>query len=223
MDVYRMSQHDPDATCMSHNPLRSQLWLLSALLIVGLAGYHGTLWAEPPAEAAWTARPYAYLVIDQDVRGALEEMGSNLGFAVVIADGVKGKVRGKVRGDSAGQFLAALSAANGLSWYFDGSTLFIDSARNTLARTFDTHALPAVAVQRALTPLLTGGVRSRLAIDAPARKVLAAGPPGYLSLIENQLAALRPSPRPVTAAPTAHASVRIFRGGAETQVVSGLN
>ena len=218
-----MSQHDPDTTCMSNQPLRSQLWLLSALLIIGLAGYHGTLWAEPLAEPAWTARPYAYLVIDQDVRGALEEMGSNLGFAVVIADSVKGKVRGKVRGDSAGQFLAALSAANGLNWYFDGSTLFIDNARNTPARTFDTHTLPAAAVQRALAPLLSGGVRSQLAIDTDTRSVLAAGPPGYLNLIENQLAALRPSPRPVAAAPTTHASVRIFRGGAETQVVSGLN
>ncbi|MBD8472950.1 type III secretion protein [Pseudomonas sp. CFBP 8770] len=217
-----MSQHGPDITARSSQRLRSTPGLPCALLILAmLAGPDAC--ASAAATLAWTAQPYPYLIIDQDVRGVLQEMGSNLGFAVVISDAVKGKVRGKVAGDSAADFLAALSTANGLGWYFDGSTLFVDSANDTAARTFDTGTLSAAAVQGALAPLLAGGPRARLSVDASARRVSAAGAPGYLSLIDEQLAALRPPLRHTAASQPAARSVRIFRGGAETQVVSGLD
>ncbi|MBC2677711.1 hypothetical protein [Pseudomonas baltica] len=217
-----MSQHGPDIIARSRQRSPGTPGLLSVLVILGmLAG--PSAWAATDAAPAWAAQPYPYLIIDQDVRGVLQEMGSNLGIAVVIADAVKGKVRGKVRGDSAADFLAALSTANGLGWYFDGSTLFVDSANDTAARTFDTGTLSAAAVQGALAPLLAGGPRARLSVDASASTVRAAGSPGYLSLIDGQLAALRPPLRRTAAAQPAAGSVRIFRGGAETQVVSGLN
>ncbi|MBD8825494.1 hypothetical protein, partial [Pseudomonas sp. CFBP 13602] len=172
-----MSQHGPDIIARSSQRSPGTPGLLSVLVILGmLAG--PSAWATTDAAPAWAAQPYPYLIIDQDVRGVLQEMGSNLGIAVVIADAVKGKVRGKVRGDSAADFLAALSTANGLGWYFDGSTLFVDSANDTAARTFDTGTLSAAAVQDALAPLLAGGPRARLSVDANARTVRAAGSPG---------------------------------------------
>jgi len=205
---------------MTSRPLRSQLWLTGALLIIGLTGYHGKLWAAPAPASSWTAQPYAYLVIDQDVRAVLEALGSNLGVGLVVADSVKGKIRSKVLGRTAGQFLDEISQAQGLSWYFDGSTLFVDRALNSTRRTFDTQALPASSVQQALLSLSGGGQRTHLHIDTTARQVVASGPAGYLGLIDRQLAALRPAQPTVAREARAATPIRIFRGGADTQVVS---
>lgn len=218
-----MSPHGAETMCMSRQRPRSTPQRLCLLLMLGVLAGHEAAWANTDASLAWTAQPYPYLIIDQDVRGVLQEMGSNLGFAVVLADSVKGKVRGKVRADNAADFLAALSIANGLGWYFDGSTLFVDSTQDTAARTFDTGTLSTAAVHGALAPLLAGGPRARLTVDATGHQVRAVGLPGYLSLIDEQLAALRPTVRRTVGTGPGPASVRVFRGGAETQVVSGLN
>lgn len=222
-----MSPPDIALAARSSQPLQRRWPLAGALLLAGLVGHAGELQALPgPGVPApdWAAQPYAYLVIDQDVRDVLKELGSHLGIALVIADDVKGKVRGKVLGETAAGFLAAICATSGLSWYYDGSTLFIDNALGNVNRTFDTRALPAVRVQQALAALASGGVRSSLQVDEPQHRVVASGPSGYLALIDRQLAALQPMPpppsraRPMTSMPS---NVRIFRGGAQTQVVSG--
>jgi type II secretory pathway component GspD/PulD (secretin) len=219
--------HHPASAPRASQPHSIRWPLVGLLLLAGLTGHTGDLQAMPgPGGLApdWAAQPYAYLVIDQDVRDVLKALGSNLGISVAVADAVKGKVRGKVRGDTAEGFLAAICAASGLSWYYDGTTLFVDNASGNVQRTFDTQALPADRVQQALSTLTGGGVRSRLQVDDVQHQVVASGPPGYLESIGRQLAALRPAPQPpARTRPTAAvaSSVRIFRGSAQTQVVSG--
>jgi type II secretory pathway component GspD/PulD (secretin) len=224
-----MSPPDLALATRSSQPRQRRWPLAGALLLAGLVGHRGDLQAMPGQDMPapdWAAQPYAYLVIDQDVRDVLKELGSHLGIALVIADDVKGKVRGKVLGETADGFLAAICAASGLSWYYDGTTLFIDNALGNVHRTFDTRALPTARVQQALASLTSGGVRSGLQVDEGQHRVVASGPTGYLALVDRQLAALQPAPplpsspraRPRTDMPT---NVRIFRGGAQTQVVSG--
>jgi type II secretory pathway component GspD/PulD (secretin) len=221
-----MSPQDPVIAVRPSEPCLRRWPLAGALLLAGLAGYPGYLQAMPgaglPTRASdWTTQPYAYLVIDQDVRNVLEELASNLGIGLAMADEVKGKVRGKVRGETAEGFLAAICAASGLSWYYDGTTLFVDNAAGNARRTFDIHVLPTARVQQALAALSSGGARSGLQVDERQHQVVASGPRGYLQLIDRQLAALLPAAQPSNRERPLPGSVRIFRGGAQTEVVSG--
>src|SRR5262247_962222 len=47
---------------------------------------------------SWFARPFQYVVINQDVRGVLTEFGRNMGVPVILSDKVGGRVRGELAG-----------------------------------------------------------------------------------------------------------------------------
>ncbi|WP_296246182.1 type III secretion protein [Pseudomonas sp. UBA4194] len=164
----------------------------------------------------WLLQPYDYLVIDQDVRGVLGELGRNLNVPVVMTEQVKGKVHGKLKAGSVHEFISRVTSANGLVWYFDGSTLFVDSDKNLQNRIFDTSRLNALAVDATLQQLAFNGERIAVDYDAAHSVVSVSGPPGYVAMVDQRLAALRPK----VSGPGAERGVRVFRGGAEPQVVS---
>jgi type III secretion protein C len=163
----------------------------------------------------WRMRPYAYLVIDQDVRGVLDEFGRNLDIPVVLSDAVKGTVRGRVSADNAGEFLSRVTAANGLTWYFDTNALYVDSEQELGSQSFDTRALNTQAVEHLLLKMDIVGQRISIQFKPEQGIATVSGPPGYRALVEQQLAALRPMPV------ATEQGVRVFRGGSETVRVTG--
>ena len=80
--------------------MKCALWTLTAVLTsVGAKAEE-----RPTGDAPqWFTEPYAYVLVEQDVRAALEEFGHNLGLIVVMSDKVRGKSRSRVRGESAGE------------------------------------------------------------------------------------------------------------------------
>src|SRR5262245_30380884 len=64
----------------------------------GLAAVTAFLMHSPSASGRpnWFARPFQYVVINQDVRGILTEFGRNMGVPVILTDKVGGRVRGEV-------------------------------------------------------------------------------------------------------------------------------
>ncbi|WP_462383587.1 type III secretion protein [Pseudomonas sp. Marseille-QA0892] len=165
----------------------------------------------------WRDQPYAYRVIDQDVRGVLTELGRNLGIPVVLSRSVEGKVRGNTRADTAGEFLTRVATANGLVWYQDGAVLMVDSASSVTNRRYDVRGVDAGALRHTLdglareaSPLVSARLNGDGALEA-------SGPAGYLERVQQRIDALKPS-RPVTR--NAEYGIRVFRGGAQTEVVS---
>ena len=71
--------------------------------------------------------PYKYLVIDQDIEGVFVEFGRNVGLTVDVSDRVKGRLRGQISTATAREFLDGLCESYGLVWYFDGTTLHVNS------------------------------------------------------------------------------------------------
>lgn len=120
------------------------LTLAAASLVLVMAALNSL--AANPTEAdpanrqpSWFTRPYAYVLVEQDVRGALEEFGHNMGLSVVMSDKVRGQSRSRVRAETAGDFLAALCDFNGLAWYFDGNVLYLTADAETDTRIFKVH------------------------------------------------------------------------------------
>ena len=158
----------------------------------------------------WQEREYRYVIIDQDVRDVLREMGHNLSIPVEISREVRGRVRGDIRTGSAEEFLAQISAANGLAWFFDGGVLHVTTREEMTQRRFD---LEGIDPQRLMEEI------DRLRIGEPLRARLtngdstlqAWGPPPWIDSVAQHVERLRqPAPR-------GPSGVRVFRGGRTTE------
>ena len=162
----------------------------------------------------WFASPYAYVLVEQDVRAALQELGHNLGVAVVFSDKVRGKARSTIHATTAGDFLTQLCDSNGLTWYFDGSVLYLSSDDEIATRLFQASPERLQALSRYLSELDVSGPRLGQR-DGPERgELLVSGPPPYLALVQQHMEYSAPAPTPP--APRER-GVRVFRGSAVTQ------
>lgn len=188
----------------------------SAMLLM-LAVFSCVLQAAPGHEPEWYSRPYAYVLVDQDIRGALTEFGQNLDLIVVFSDKVRGAARGTVRGASAGEFLSRLCDANQLSWYFDGNVLYIAQSDEVGTRVFDLSGPKLDELQQYLAQLEVSGqpMSSRASPDHDS--LFVSGPPAYLTQIQQHLDR---QPVAETAPVVRERGVRVFRGGVVTQVTN---
>lgn len=144
--------------------------MMRIFMMVSLGVFAISSWASDddgegrwPSEG-WQEREYRYVIIDQDVRDVLREMGHNLSLPVEISGEVRGRVRGDIRAESAEDFLEQISAANGLAWFFDGGGLHVTTRREISQQNFD---LQGVDAQR----LMEEVERSRIGAPLRARLI----------------------------------------------------
>lgn len=162
----------------------------------------------------WFEQPYAYVLVEQDVRAALEEFGHNLGLIVVMSDKVRGKARSTVRGRSAGDFLTRLCDTNGLSWYYDGNILYLSSDTETGTRLF-TAQQHSAQLEDWLNSLDVYGKQLSSRFGPDGDELFVSGPPAYLSMVQQHVDQQR---RPVAAPVVRERGVRVFRGSTVTEV-----
>ena len=184
------------------------LWL--ALVVPGVALADEASRINPQ----WFEQPYAYVLVEQDVRAALEEFGHNLGLIVVMSDKVRGKARSTVRGRSAGDFLTRLCDTNGLSWYYDGNILYLSSDTETGTRLFPVQAHSA-QLEDWLNSLDVYGKQLSSRFGPNGDELFVSGPPAYLSMVQQHVDQQR---RPVAAPVVRERGVRVFRGSTVTEV-----
>ncbi|MGS0940715.1 type III secretion protein [Pseudomonas luteola] len=197
-------------------PVFTARCLRSLCCLLALAGVALDGWAQTE-KPVWLDQPYHYVVIDQDVRGVLMEFGRNLSLPVVLSDQVKGRVQGHVRAERAGEFLSRISATQGLVWYYDGSALHVNANRELISQIIDTRRFDQKALRGVLDQLGLVGENVSIQLN-PGRSVLSvSGPPAYIGYVQRSLEGLE---RPVISRGKSQ-GIRIFRGGAETEVFSG--
>ncbi|TBU91614.1 type III secretion protein [Pseudomonas dryadis] len=186
---------------------------MAALLLAGSASV-----ARAEVQADWYTQPYAYVVINQDLRGALEAFGRNLGLPMAISPRVKGRAQSNLRGDSAGEFLEALCGSSGLTWFFDGNMLHVNSEEEIEIRQFEPGGFQLEELQSSLDELGVSGKHLSLRSSFHGDGLLISGPPPYMALVQQRIDRLQ---RPVAAEPVVvrERGVRVFRGSAGIQVV----
>ncbi|MBT2297573.1 type III secretion protein [Pseudomonas fluorescens] len=165
-------------------------------------------------QPSWFDRPYAYVLVEQNVRDALEEFGHNLGLTVVISDKVRGPSRSRIRAESAGDFLEALCDFNSLTWYFDGHVLYLTAASETDTRLFKVQGRQMEQLQDYVISRDVYGKHISVRAGPDGNELFVSGPPAWLAMIEQHLDQ-QPASTPV--APGRPRGVRVFRGGAVTQ------
>ena len=237
---YRMIvAHDPISPSSSHSGVRRALrggstrsrasrWGQALVLLIALG-----LEARP-ARAALLDLPdtsYSYTVIDQDLAAALQEFGSNLNVKMNVSPEVRGRIQGRLPQLSPRGYLDRLSALYNLEWYFDGLVLHVTSVREAQSRLLVLSPLSFDHLRYTLDAL--GISDSRYVVrPAPGNGIaLVAGPPRFVSLVEQTLAGLiaedqarprvmvgpRSAPAPASVLPR-DTLLTVFRG-AETTII----
>ena len=162
----------------------------------------------------WFAKPYSYILINQDIRDALKEFGRNLSVPVSLSEKIRGQVRGEVRAETAGAFLTRLAEANGLIWYFDGSVLYVNSTEEFATQIIDAgRANGAMVIEevRRLS-LMDDRFSIKSTPNAPALRV--SGPPAFIAMVQQVVSTVQPPPLATADDPR----VRVFRGGQNGEV-----
>lgn len=191
--------------------------VLSLLLLVG-----GTGSVQAEVTPPWFEQPYAYVVINQDLRSALEAFGRNLGLPMAISSRVKGRAQSNLRAASAGEFLDALCSNGGLTWFFDGNMLHVNSEDEIEIRQFEPSGFQLDELQAALDELGVAGKHLSLRSSFHGDGMMISGPPPYMALVQQRIDQLQ---SPVVAEPEVvrERGVRVFRGSAGIQVIKSAD
>ncbi len=181
-----------------------------SIFLMAVLCLFGTRLANAAEEPAWFSQPYAYVLVDQDVRSALEEFGHNLEVPLVLSEKVRGKARSTIRAATAGEFLQTLCSTNGLTWYFDGNLLYLNTSDEITTKLFKSSALNLDQLQAYLNNLDVFGQQLSMRNGPEGDEVFVSGPPPYLALVQQHVDHLQPTR---AAAPVARVQgVRVFRG-----------
>ncbi len=178
--------------------------------VMSLFAVAAFLAAGSPASATPLPNPdrvVALSVVDQDLGEVLGELGSQIGFRVSVSPAVHGRVHGRLPAVPAAAFLDHLAGMFGFEWYFDGETLYASAYSESASKLLVLGTIDAGQLSRTLEQLGIADPRWPIRVSSDAGLGLAEGPPRYLALVEQTLAAL-----PRRSVPSG--AVRIFRGSA---------
>jgi type II secretory pathway component GspD/PulD (secretin) len=192
-----------------------RLMLGAALAAIGITANNSARSDEPK----WPTQPYKYIVVDQDVRDVLVEFGRNIGIPTRISDAVAGRrVRGEFTTLKAKEFLQRLCSSYGLVWYFDGSALHINTEAEVRTELITLVGVRSRSLVSRLEELRLTDARYPVRVTDDVRVVSVSGPPPYLALVHQAVAALEKAgaPQPVREVPDGDEKrVRVFRGNRE--------
>lgn len=169
------------------------------------------------AEPVWSQQPYKYIAIDQDLRDALTEFGRNIGVPTKISEAVAGsRVRSEFSAGGPREFLQHICKSYGLVWYFDGTVLYINSANEVRTEQITLNAVRADKLMEKLTALKVADSRYAVNTAQNGRVVSVSGPPPFVTLVRQTIAAWEKSLAPRSIREVTGGDdqeVRVFRGG----------
>lgn len=142
-------------------------------------------------------------VVDQDLADVLVEVGSQVGVRVSVSPTVAGRVHGRLPEATTDAALDRLGRMFGFEWYFDGETVYVSALSESGSRLLNLGSVDSQRLAQALDQLGIADPRWPIRNAEGAGLGMVAGPPRYLALVEQTLAAL-PHRTPE--------GIRIFRG-----------
>lgn len=112
----------------------------------------------------------------------LQDFGAVLDVPVIVSDGVEGTVNGKFDLTPV-SFLDLMSSAFGLTWYFDGTALFVYPARASQSKVILLRDFGVDRINRLLQTLKLGDHRFPLRYDPQEKTLVVSGPPRHIELV----------------------------------------
>lgn len=164
--------------------------------------------AAQPARAAdlrWRNKPFTIVANGKKIGDFIRELASSQGVTAVVDPKVDGVISGRFSGTPQ-QTLETICSTYGLTWYYDGSFLYVDPADQSQTQMIPIPPNAAGEIGRTLQAMQIPDKRYTLVINDRANSVYVAGPRRYVELVRQAVGSVGdPS------ANGAHADIRAFR------------
>jgi type III secretion protein C len=162
------------------------------------------------AEINWRTTSFSYMAQDKPLKELIREFTASEGVNVVIAPEVEGTVNGKFN-VAPQNMLELLAMSFGLTWYYDGSVLYVYPAGDMGTEVLQLGATSADQLQEALRHLGVLDRRFPISYDRTHNTARVAGPKRYVELVKQTVSALdQQTDVPVSEAAGMRAVIRVF-------------
>ena len=156
---------------------RSRLWpLLAAGVLSASAG------AVQSAALNWNKGPFSSVANEKPLPDFLRELAASQGTTAVVDPKVSGFISGKFLA-SAQSLLTSLCSTNGLTWYHDGSFLFIELAADARTEVMSISQGSGGRITETLNRLQIADNRFPLTISEADGTLRVSGPRRYVEMV----------------------------------------
>ncbi len=125
-----------------------------------------------------------YYVLAQDIRGALQDVSSQIKIPIVPAANVKGKASAGKYAGKARNVLDSLTADLNLHWYFDGRTIYVTPVQDALMHVVRLKSFNFKSLSEALDAIKVDTKQFPLKYDPENNMAVVYGPPRYVATVE---------------------------------------
>ena len=167
----------------------SQLAMGAIALSLSLAGLLGAPSIAQAAELQWRDRPYTIVADGKKVSDFIRELASAQGITAVIDPKVDGTISGHFSGSPLAT-LRSVCATYGLTYYFDGSLLYIDRAEDGQTQVFPIPRGSAAELSRTLEAMRIPDKRFPLIISDRENTIYVSGPQRYVDLVHQAISTI---------------------------------
>ena len=166
--------------------------------------------AASAAEINWRTTNFNYIAQNKPLKEFIRDFAADQGLSVIIAPDVDGTVNGKFN-LTPQSMLDLLAMSYGVTWYYDGSVLYVSPAGDISSEVVQLGSTNAAQLQEALSRLGIFDRRYPIYYDRTHATARVAGPKRYVELIKQTVQALNLSDEQQPAGVgDAHAEIRVF-------------
>jgi type II secretory pathway component GspD/PulD (secretin) len=105
------------------------------------------------AESLWGDGAYSIYANQDSLSAILESLGESQGMTVVVSDSINELVSLNLEGKNRSEVFQVLVSTYGLTWYFDGYSLFVDRLSNTKTATITLQSISPRVFKRQIADL----------------------------------------------------------------------
>ncbi|MBE6396093.1 MAG: EscC/YscC/HrcC family type III secretion system outer membrane ring protein [Lentisphaerae bacterium] len=136
----------------------------------------------------WKSPEYTLIARQMPIRSALESFSVAQGIPILLSDRVTGVLSGDFKGVRPDDFLDRISAVHNLTWYYDGTALYIYTVGEMGSTLIDLRYMKASEVLTMMVELGVEDSRFPLKTASNGELIMVSGPPRYVMLVSEMIA-----------------------------------
>lgn len=169
--------------------IRKQILYVAATLAVVMFASFASAAQKPAAKRLpWKNPEYTLVARQLPIRSALESFSVAQGIPILLSDRVNGVLSGDFKRVSPADFLDRISAVHNLTWYYDGTALYIYTVGEMGSTLIDLRYMKADEVLKMMVELGVEDSRFPLKTASNGELIMVSGPPRYVMLVSEMIA-----------------------------------
>lgn len=166
------------------NKSRFSIWARTLVLATfGISVAISTV-SSHAAELRWRSKPFQIVANDKPLADFLRELAASQGTTAVVAPKIEGTISGKFSvAGGAQNILDSICATYALTYYYDGSFLFIDPASEVVNEVISISEGSATRLTQTISRLQIADARYPLIVNEREGTAFVSGPKRYVELV----------------------------------------